>query len=437
MLFLHTHRRVPTRRSLTSLGIAAAAAALIAVTLAAARDARAALGYAEIASAGPLLRIDAGNELSCQASVLGDEGNAFFPNGTAPADCGTFLATGGALYAPDFFSHDGTTTIALGSYTPFTAVSQSGVLGTGTALDPFRVVTVADAGATGLRITQTDSYIAGNDWYQTDVAVTNTTTAPVGVRVYRAAQCFLGDAMLGYGWADTATHSVACAENPDNSPPGRVLQWLPVTPADHHFEGAYSDLWSAIGALGDLPDTCVCGSLHVYAAGISWTRTIAPGQAVTLSHTTRLSPGTPPPTATPTATATPTPTATATPTPSPTSTRTATPTPTRTATPTATPTATATSTPTPTRTPTPTATNRPALTASPTSTPTAAATPTRVPLAVCADIDGNGRVTFEDAFAVLRHLGKKRYDPRYDVNGDGRIDGRDLMTVVRQIGRRC
>src|SRR5581483_5591626 len=176
MLFLHTHRRVPTRRSLTSLGIAAAAAALIAVTLAAARDARAALGYAEIASAGPLLRIDAGNELSCQASVLGDEGNAFFPNGTAPADCGTFLATGGALYAPDFFSHDGTTTIALGSYTPFTAVSQSGVLGTGTALDPFRVVTVADAGATGLRITQTDSYIAGNDWYQTDVAVTNTTT---------------------------------------------------------------------------------------------------------------------------------------------------------------------------------------------------------------------------------------------------------------------
>jgi hypothetical protein len=56
---------------------------------------------------------------------------------------------------------------------------------------------------------------------------------------------------------------------------------------------------------------------------------------------------------------------------------------------------------------------------------------------VCADITGDGRVTSADAFALLRHMGKKRYDARYDVNGDGRIDGRDLMVVVRQIGRQC
>ena len=40
---------------------------------------------------------------------------------------------------------------------------------------PYRVVTVVDAGSTGLRISQTDSYVVGDEFYRTRHRVSNST----------------------------------------------------------------------------------------------------------------------------------------------------------------------------------------------------------------------------------------------------------------------
>jgi chitinase len=134
------------------------------------------------------------------------------------------------------------------------------------------------------------------------------------------------------------------------------------------------------------------------------------------------------PTATPTATSTPTPvppTATSTPTPVPlTATSTPTPVP---------PTATSTPTPRPpmaTSTPTP----APAKTAHPSRTPT----PTPIPHpGRCADVDGDGRVTWKDVRLIAKAIHEGSKDPRFDVDGDGKVTFRDLRVALFQLGRKC
>jgi hypothetical protein len=614
--------------------------AISAITIAAAgRDSSAfaaALAYQDIASGGPLEHIHIGNELSCQVQQANVPGGSMYPGQIPLADCGTLLVVGGNLYAPDFFSHEGTDTVPLGIYTPFTPVSQTAVSGSGSGADPYTVVTVVDAGSTGVRVTETDTYVVGAESYRTDVAVTNTSGAALDAVLYRAGSCQLGGSVMGYGWADGASKSTACATTANNSPALEWARWTPVTAmtaADHFIETGAATLWTTINAQADLPDTCSCASLGFFAAALSWHRTISPNTTLTVSHTTSFSPAaaltvsvaadaatitagdgdgytitvhnpnifdatiesitdtlpsgfsyvagsstgamsfdpligggvltwwdlvtvpaggdatmhfsvmsggvpgtyyaaaggtatevlvadtalaspivvdpsgtptpgpsatptrTPSPTNTPTATPTQTPTATATPTATntPTSTPTATPSPTNTSTatatntptatptntPTATPTSTSTATPTntstatptntstatatntatatatstPTATPTRTATATSTPTATPTRTSTPSATPTNTPTATptlsgtrpaptptllqCADVTGDGVVTLADLIAVLRHLGRGRFDPRYDINGDGRVNGRDVFIVARQRGKRC
>ena len=75
--------------------------------------------------------------------------------------------------------------------TPYTLVSQSGVLGDGTAGDPFRIVTTVGLGESGLKAEQTDSYVVGRESYRTTVKLMNEGTAAAGGILYRAGDCFL------------------------------------------------------------------------------------------------------------------------------------------------------------------------------------------------------------------------------------------------------
>lgn len=140
---------------------------------------------------------------------------------------------------------------------------------------------------------------------------------------------------------------------------------------------------------------------------------------------------------------------TPTPTSPPTSTITATSTATATATLTGTPTNTSTplpgaftNTPTPTDTPTPTRTSTPTNTATPTATSTktptqtATATPTTTGV-VCADVTGDGRVTFADIRAEVRAIVRRSSDKKFDLNGDGRLNFRDLLIVLIQFRQRA
>lgn len=244
----------------------------------------------DIASAGPLTHIYVGAQLGCQvAHTLDGTTLEFFAPSSIPGDCGTFLFVDGTMFAPDLISHP-TATGGLGARTPFTAVSQTGVTGAGTLGDPYKVITVVDAGTTGIRLTQTDSYVVGQESYRTDTMLSNTSGATKSVLVYHAADCFLGGSDIGFGYADAVTKTVACTKTANNTPQNRIEQFSPITPADHYFEAFYSSVWSALGAHTNLPDTCACASSIDNGIAINWDRTIPDGASATLSLFTTFSP---------------------------------------------------------------------------------------------------------------------------------------------------
>jgi uncharacterized repeat protein (TIGR01451 family) len=240
-----------------------------------------------IGSAGPLTNIWIGTDLSCQVSHTGDASYELYGQTEAPGDCGTFLSTGGTLYAPDFGNHDYTFTRNLGAYTPFTAVSQSAnVLGSGTSGDPYRIVTVADVGATGLRITQTDSYIVGQETYRTDVQIANSSGQAQSVILYRAGDCYLQGSDQGFGAVGNPAGAVACVASTGS----RIEQWAPLTSGSHYLESAPASVWSAIATKADLPDTCACATNQDNGAGLSWALSVPAGGSRTVSNLTNFSP---------------------------------------------------------------------------------------------------------------------------------------------------
>ena len=253
--------------------------------LAGATAARALTPSTDINSAGPLTDIWIGTDLGCQVAHTGLESDEFFGPQGAPADCGTFLSTGGQLYGPDFANHQESATPFAGesTYTPVTAVSQSGVSGAGTSSSPFRVSTVVGAGTTGLTMTETDSYVVGNEFYRTDVTVTNNGGSPVPIRLYRGADCFLQGSDSGFGLVDPSSHAPACATTPDDSPPGPLEQFAPITPGIHYLETFYASNWQGIDSQADLPDTCDCSTQEDNGASINWDATIAPRTSQTFS----------------------------------------------------------------------------------------------------------------------------------------------------------
>jgi len=246
--------------------------------------------YVDVSSAGPLEHIFLGNELSAQIAYTGDSFYEVFPPSTIPGDYGTFIATGGTLYAPDFIGHGGTATASLGSYTPFTPISQSGITGTGTAGDPYMVVTVAEAGSTNLILTQTDRYVVGDEAYRTDVVIDNMGSAQQSLVFYRAMDCYLGSSDFGYGYYDAATGAIACSVNANNNPAGRIEQLIPITAGSNYYEDFYSNIWSYIGTQAAFPDTCVCNTYLDNGAGLSWSLDIPAGGQTTISHITTFSP---------------------------------------------------------------------------------------------------------------------------------------------------
>ena len=283
-----------------SLRITTGAVALSLAATAAPTVAHAAVPFKEIvSSAGPLTNIALGDELSCQVAYRGDARFELFPSAAKPGDCGTFVFTAGTLYAPNFSAHDGTATSSLGATTPWTPVSQTAVTGAGTAASPFKVTTVAAAGASGLRITQVDSYIAGQESYRTETTVQNTGGAPADGILYRGGDCYLQESDTGYGFLDAGNGAVGCSINANNAPAGRIEQWYPITGGNQYMEGSYSEVWSAIGTHAPLPNTTRATESIDNGAAISWSFSVAAGGQQTYSHYTTFSPtgvtGPPPP----------------------------------------------------------------------------------------------------------------------------------------------
>jgi hypothetical protein len=241
--------------------------------------ASAANGLTEIDSSGPLTRIIISTDLNCQVAHQADSDLELY--GGEVGACGTFLAVDGALYSPADVP-SGVTGI------PWTPVSQSGVSGSGTSGDPYRIVTVVAAPDIGVRLEQTDSYVVGTQSYRTDVTVANMGNAALSGVLYRYGDCYLQGDDSGFSRVDGS--APACVTGYAGS--DRIEQWLPLTSGNQWFAGGYSDGWADVASGQPLPNTCPCSETEPFdnGAGISWTVNLAPGASTTFSHDTFFSP---------------------------------------------------------------------------------------------------------------------------------------------------
>jgi hypothetical protein len=263
---------------------------------------------ASIDSAGPLLRIATGSDLTCAVTHRDDPSGSF-------GGCGTFLAVDGRLYGPAAVP-DGD---AAAPRTPWTVVSPPTRSGSGTAADPYRITTTVAAGSSGVQLRQTDSYVVGRDDYRTDLRVVNGAGRSLPVLLYRAADCRLQNSDRGFGLLGFPTGAVACLGAVDPAadsrrPGGRIVQWLPLTAGSGVLQGTPEEVFGAVASRRAFPGSCRCADDIDHAAGLSWAGDVPAGGEVARAHATRIAaltaptppPTTPPPTTPPPTTPPPT-----------------------------------------------------------------------------------------------------------------------------------
>ena len=246
------------------------------------------------------IRVGEDNSFQITASDVHDRGLVqpyTVVDGTA--DMGFIVAWPGALFKPDFAQHIGShiTDFTL-TGTPYTPRSLSAVSGSGTAADPFTVTVKSDLGNTGVSATLTVQYVNGTRHFTKALTLANA----AGIGTTRAAQIMLGAALaspIGEGktrpYLDAATTSpggqgastsggTSGCPAPDDVAPHTILL-APQTPPDAYFAGYFNSIWRQIdrAQLENRVDT----NCDENGGALQWTRTLAPGDSVTVS--TRMS----------------------------------------------------------------------------------------------------------------------------------------------------
>ncbi len=272
-------RRMPT----PARRLAVAGAALLATMLAPATGQAA---ITTITSSGPLTEIHVGSNLNCQVRYGSEISFSFYSPSNSTGTCGTYIARG-------------TTVLQPGSYIE---VSQSGVTGSGTAGDPFRVVTQVCAGDssscaanTAPLVTRTISYVTGEEFFRMDIQVLNRSASSETIGIYQYADCYLQGSDSGYGFVDSSTGGVYCAANPNNSPAARIEGFVPIHAGSSYHEDHYGTVQSqvATGQGAPLPSTCDCAPAFAEDNGMAlgWTGiSVAPGASVQRSLLVAFSP---------------------------------------------------------------------------------------------------------------------------------------------------
>jgi uncharacterized repeat protein (TIGR01451 family) len=235
---------------------------------------------ASIASSGPITDITISTDLNCAVNHVGDTSPEWY--GTTA--CGTFIVIGGNLYGPASIPAGSSATGA--ETAAFTPVSQSATTGAGTLASPYKIVTVVRAATTGVALTETDTYVTGNEYYQTDVRIRNAGVAAINVILYRGGDCFLQNSDRGYGFIDP-TGGIACQAGTATTRGTRIEEFKPITPGNRWIEDFYDTVWAAIGAKTPLPNTCLsgttCGTYIDNAIALSWNLTIPAAGSLTVS----------------------------------------------------------------------------------------------------------------------------------------------------------
>jgi hypothetical protein len=233
-----------------------------------------------ILSDGPLTSIAIGNDLSCQVDHENDEaGGVFFEGGSTldpDTSCGTLLAVGDTTFGR--------------FYTEFTPVSQSDVVGRGTERSPFKITTVVDVGDTGLRITQTDSYVVGNNFYTTTITVQNRGTSRQDVVLYHYGDCYLNgtDSDTRGKRVESSLGRAPACESTDPNAPGRI-SLLPRSGGYKYQAGALAATFDAFDNQTPYGNTCdLCPDEVDSGVGLSWEFSIGRGDSKSKTLRTRV-----------------------------------------------------------------------------------------------------------------------------------------------------
>lgn len=221
---------------------------------------------------GTPLQIVVGDDTSMQVYNSNVPGTGqFYPPGTAAGEtteAGISAFINGVTYGPDD--------------TGWTPVSMSPVTGSGTGADPYTLIVVADAGATGLRLTETLTYVNGSATANISLLFSNQTDVPVTWDTFIGADLFLAANDSGY---PVAVPGASAGSHGANSGCTQQLQYtinfLGTTPADRYSANGYSQVWDEITA-GQLSNTVSPGCLDDGAA-LEWSaRTLAPAANLTI-----------------------------------------------------------------------------------------------------------------------------------------------------------
>jgi hypothetical protein len=205
-------------------------------------------------------------DLGCTLVTNEDLRDEFYTSFESSNDaCGTFLAVEGKLYGPATVPAGQ----GLGSYSFWTPVEEN-FSGEGTSADPFVEVNTVEAGATGIRLTETDRWEEGGDTVHSEYAASGEPGDSRQVRLYRAADCYVGDSDVGFGTYDSSSQSVGCLRTDTNGLEFQE-QLRPISPAGAtSAESFYSEIWEDVATQGPLADTCRCGEEIDDGVATSW-----------------------------------------------------------------------------------------------------------------------------------------------------------------------
>lgn len=211
---------------------------------------------------GAITNLVVGAGLNCDVQSPTDGRSVYY----GPGACATIAHVDGQSY--------GASVPASGAFNrSWTPVSQS-ITGSATAADPMVVRTTVRAGDTGVELSQVDYFVDGNPGYQTDITVRNTSGAAKDVKIYRAADCYLGRS--DYGTGSVYSRSVSC-----NDSSGRRIALTDLTGGALRQEASFSRIWDIARAGGDYDDTVETASVD-NGMGINWNRSIPAGGSTVL-----------------------------------------------------------------------------------------------------------------------------------------------------------
>ena len=266
-----------------------------------------------VAAPDSVLRVATSPMLGC-AIVHRDDASLQFFGATAPfpepdpidTECGTFLAVADRVFAPALYVPAPDETVALDGpvFEGFTPVSQSPVTGRGTPNRPFRLVTLVEAGDTGVAVQQTDTWTSTGESVTTRIDLFNATGGRVPVVLYRSGDCQDG-ASASFGRVRPG--KVACIAPTQD---GAFRDMARPVPGDAivQFAGVgavgASDL-ALFGSLGDTIETtmlagqpfggscerCEPDEAADRSIGLSWSASIPARSSSTFRTTTTLSVG--------------------------------------------------------------------------------------------------------------------------------------------------